>query len=293
MFVLISLTIILICILLLFMHSQTRAVNDQRHLDNLHLLRQLIELCRTHRTLTHQVLVEGNHASHSTLKALFKLKEQIKAISAQARKISTTSDKAKYRVLQINLTLLCKEWRTHSINRNQISHGKVIRHCLYLMDEQIVTWMIEAYREDLTEQYHQDWQLICEAMECLTQLRMCIQDTETETGRKRYLHYGHLILRRLNQISVNCSVPISSDVLFSLNDVLNRLSNESYKENPIDIAALYKLTNGISAFLFGSYDKVISAICEELYEPLPEILEYMPTDKTRNYEIKKPANSGF
>ncbi|MDP2570927.1 hypothetical protein Q8W40_01945 [Vibrio penaeicida] len=272
MFILISLTVISVCIVVLFLRSQVKAENDQRHLDSLHLLRQIIQLCRAHRTLTHQVLTEGNQASHATLKSLFKLKEQIKSLAAQAKKISENSNKAKYRVLLINLTLMCKEWRTHSVNRKQVSHGKVIRQCLYLMDESIVTWMIEAYRDDMTDQYHHDWQLICEAMECLTQLRVCIQGIETEAGKRRYLHYGHLIQRRLNQISLSCAVPVSSDVQLKLSDVLSDLAEESNNNESTDTDNLYKLTNGISVFLFGAYDYVISSICEELYEPLPEVL---------------------
>lgn len=65
--------------------------------------------------------------------------------------------------------------------KNQRLHGKLIRHCMYLMDDVVLAWLAESGREELSDEYHMNWQQIFDAMETLTQLRLCIDDSRNET----------------------------------------------------------------------------------------------------------------
>ncbi|MDF5276552.1 hypothetical protein P3632_24610, partial [Vibrio parahaemolyticus] len=152
--------------------SSKREQQHARKYQLLTLLRDVVHLLRHHRAATHYSL-QFQQNDQQKLDALHD------ALTNKLHLLVETSrfeNKPMYRVLQIKVGKLLEQWNDHSVARNHMEHGKLIRHCLCLMDGVTIAWRAVEQRDDLHNEYHMNWQNIMDSLETLTQLRISIQD---------------------------------------------------------------------------------------------------------------------
>lgn len=267
MFVLLSLLCSCAVLAFLFHYSKQRQVILQRKFDTLVQLRTLLRLCREHRKLSHQALSAG--ITDKSLHSASTLFAEIIECSNNLIATAPFDNKPMYRIYQLKLKAMHDDWHTRSVSRNQIIHGKAIRHAMFLMDEIALAWLIESEREDLSDEYHLNWQQILESMEVLTQLRLCIPDSENPEGFLRLKYYCDKTRRKLNQLSLisplSVASPASIDAIHQLSEVSSAMSL------PISTEEMYSVTSDISATISQVYDQMLSEMTESLYLPLPSI----------------------
>ncbi|NVD07139.1 hypothetical protein FCU94_09465 [Vibrio sp. JPW-9-11-11] len=267
MFVLISLALSLLILLGLFYFSKQRHSGLERKFDILVSLRQLLLLSRQHRAITHQALSSHHFDIHQAqLEQTF---DEMMNCSNQLIANAHFDNKPMYRILQLKLKALHKDWNTRSVARNQVIHGKTIRHCMFLMDEIAIAWLIESGREDISDEYHMNWQQVLDSMEVLTQLRISIQDAHYPEGMLRVKYYCDKMRRKLNQLSIisplSVASPLSSKAMHSLTEL------NATDELTLSNEELYQLTTDISLVISQVYDQMLSDMTESLYQPLPKI----------------------
>jgi hypothetical protein len=250
---------------MLFVAKQ-RESTLQRKYQLLIDLREVLYLCRQHRSATHHCLMFGENRDAE----IQKLHDLMNQKTSNLITIAHFDNKPMYRVLQLKLTALMKEWDQRTISRNQMIHGKAIRHCMFLMDEVMLAWLVDVNREDLSDEYHMNWQQIIDTMDALTQLRICIEDMDSQEGRLRFLHYSDTVCRKLNQLALINSLTISAPACARAMQILSEM-NETAK---IEIGAeeMYELTADVSLSVAHVYDQMLSDLTESLYIPLPKLL---------------------
>ncbi len=266
MFVVISILISLSILGFMFYLAKQRETTLQRKYELLIVLRQVLYLCRQHRGATHRALVFSENRSAE----LNHLHDHMREKTNHLISIAHLDNKPMYRVLQLKLKALMKDWNERTVARNQMIHGKAIRHCMFLMDEVMLAWLVEVNREDLSDEYHMNWQQIIDTMDALTQLRISIEDMGSHDGRLRLQHYSDVVRRKLNQLSLIHPMSISSPACAKAMDILG-----SIHDNPgydIDLEKMYELTGDISLAVAHVYDQMLSELTESLYVPLPKLL---------------------
>lgn len=265
MFVLIS-TLISIAILAGIHHfAAKREKQHVRKYQLLTLLRDIVHLLRRHRAVTHYSI--QYQQSHE--KEIEQIHQDLGDKLHQLVETSRFENKPMYRVLQIKIDKLLERWQDNTVARNQMEHGKLIRHSLYLMDEITIAWLAISQRDELYDEYHMNWQTVIDNLETLTQLRISIQDMTDRGGPERMRNYAAVMVRRLNQLSVisplSIASPMSAKSIQSLNEYLEgevvSLSEE----------ALYDITSDLSLTVFNTYEQMLSGIIETLYQPLPRL----------------------
>ncbi|SEG32794.1 hypothetical protein [Vibrio hangzhouensis] len=226
-------------------------------------LRGLVTLVRQHRTATHYYLMFGQ----KKLKQLEKIEQEMERRCLDLIEVAHFDNKPMYRVLHSNIKLLCRSWKKHSVSKNQLVHGKLIRQTLLLVDDILIAWLVDVEREELEEDYRNLWQGIIDSLDCLTQLRVCIEGCESELGKQRVMHYCRMMHRKVNQLSVVGPLSVPSPMYSA---TIGRI--ETLIETPateLDREFLYQLTSELSELIFTSYDGIIKEMAEELYQPIP------------------------
>ncbi|MGY5579794.1 hypothetical protein ACXHQN_01450 [Vibrio cincinnatiensis] len=266
MFVFISMFISVSVLYLIFLFAKQKESALQRKYSLLVDLRQLLYLCRQHRQATHHSLMFGQQRAAE----LQHLQQQIEEKSEYLIATAHFDNKSMYRMLQIKLKALTNEWSTWSVARNQMLHGKAIRHCLFLLDEVMLAWLVESNREDLSDEYHMNWQHVLDSMDALTQLRICIEEMHTEEGRSRLKHYCDAVRRKLNQLALISPLSIASP---TCSEAMRRLA-EFHDSRTFDMEpeAFYQLTSEISLSIADVYDQMLADLTESLYLPLPKLV---------------------
>ncbi len=265
MFVVVSMLLSFGILGLLLYFSKQRQTTLQRKFDVLVVLREILLLCRQHRSLTHHALTQSPHASVNALEHIEDL-----MIEKSNHLIATApfDNKPMYRILQLKLKSLMKEWPCRSVARNQMIHGKTIRHCLFLMDEVALAWLVESNREDLSDDYHINWQQVLDTMEVLTQLRISIQDIDSYDGELRIKYHCDKMRRKMNQLSLisplSIASPSCSEAMMKLGEVCD------CEQLTIQAEELYQLTTDLSLSISQVYDQMLSELTETLYLPLPK-----------------------
>ncbi|ARC92723.1 hypothetical protein B6A42_12415 [Vibrio coralliilyticus] len=267
MFVLISIIISVGILLTLFHFSKHRQTTLQRKFDILVLLRQVLLLGRQHRSLTHQALSNQNQSQ--SFPELERIYDQMMEKSGELIAVAQFENKPMYRILQLKLKGLHKEWSHRSIARNQVVHGHAIRHCMFLMDEVAIAWLIESGRGELSDEYHLNWQQVLDSMEVLTQLRVSIQEAQYPEGMLRVKYYCDKSRRKLNQLSLICPMSIASPLSSKSMHTLSEIGASD--DMVLSVEELYQLTTDISLIISQVYDQMLSNITESLYLPLPKV----------------------
>ncbi len=265
MFVIIATLVSATVIASLYYFSQKREAGLSHKYQLLVALRALVHLCRQHRTATHFSLqYEEDRRSQ-----IASLQHAMDEKSEQLIDIAPFDKKNLYRVLQTKLQGLISHWPELSVARNQMLHGKIIRHCLFLMDEVTMSWLSETENEELRDDYHHNWHIVVDSLEALTQLRMNIPYMLETDGSERIRHYSEVLLRKLNQMALISPLSIASP---ASTKAITRLS-EYIDSDKMQLSSqeLYTITADISLTIFHVYDQVLSDMMENLYMPLPKL----------------------
>ncbi len=265
MFVLIS-TFLSIAILAGIYHLSVK--REQQHASKyqlLTLLRDIVHLLRRHRAATHYAIQFKKDKASEIEELNQSLSQKLHSLVESSR----FENKPMYRVLQIKVEQMLDQWQDASVARNQMDHGKLIRHCLFLMDELTIAWLAAEQRDELHDEYHMSWQSIIDNLETLTQLRICIRDFDDHAENERLKNIASVMLRKLNQLAVIAPLSIASPVavrsIQSLHDYVEGRTTGLTEEQ------LYNITSDLSLTIFNTYDHVLSTIVETLYLPLPRL----------------------
>ncbi|MDC0612543.1 hypothetical protein OAP63_17570 [Vibrio sp.] len=266
MFVIVSMLISVGILGFMFYLAKQRESTLQKKFELLIDLRQVLYLCRQHRSATHHSLMFGEQRESE----VEHLQDTLIDKTNHLISIAPGDNKPMYRVLQLKLKALVTEWEDRNIARNQMVHGKAIRHCMFLMDEVMLAWLVDVNREDLSDEYHMNWQQIIDTMDALTQLRICIEDMETQEGRVRLQHYSDVVRRKLNHMALISPLSISAPSCAKAVQVLAELHDDVNLE--LTMSEMYQLTADISLSIAHVYDHMLTELTETLYQPLPKLM---------------------
>ncbi|OLQ90650.1 hypothetical protein BIY22_06575 [Vibrio panuliri] len=267
MFVIASMSVSILILVLIYHYSRQRSQYQSRNYQQIVSLRLVMELCRQHRALTHQGVSHRDYAA--VLPEVKQLEQALYQESGKLIGLASFDNKPMYRVLQLKLKGLGNDWQQRTSARNQRIHGTAIRHCMFLIDDIALTWLIESGRADLSDEYHINWQQILDSMEVLTQLRICIQEADQPIGEMRIKYYGDKIRHKLHQLSLISPLPIRSPMGVEVLDELDSVIGN----DPLGLtqSQLYNLTTHISQLIAQVYDDMLAEMTHSLYKPLPEI----------------------
>ncbi|WED27630.1 hypothetical protein L3V77_05185 [Vibrio sp. DW001] len=265
MFVFIAVLLSLfVCLVMLYLSSKRKSSYQQKY-ELITDLRSLVTLCRQHRSASHYLLYYGNPKSH----AIFLLEKGMSTTTKTLISKAHFDNKPIYRILFSKITQLIDEWEYMTVSQNQMSHGRVIRHCVFLIDEVILAWLVESQRVDLVDEYNLSWHQINDSLESLTQLRVAIQDIDTDDGIAKLKPHAKLMVSRLNQLALIDPLAITSPVCSLLCRQLEDISES--KELEFTQEQLYKMSTDASLIIFNTYDFLLSNIAESIYVPLPKL----------------------
>ncbi|PJC88185.1 hypothetical protein CSW98_03425 [Vibrio sp. HA2012] len=261
MFIIVSFLLSAAILATFYYCAQTRKVSYQSKHTAVSYLRQILHLCRQHRATTHEALVKGHHSNIDIIAS------QLNDTMQQLLNHASLADKPVYRILQTKIHKMTTGWQTASISQNQICHGKVIRHCLLLIDEIMITWVLEAQRQELSDEYHQSWHQIIDSLDSLTQFRIAIQDMENDTGNTRLGYLSKTLHRRLTRLSLVNPIMVSSPAFQTICTHLEAIS----EDDQFSSESLYQLSSDISLMIFNVYDYILTDVAEHVYVPLPTL----------------------
>ena len=269
MFVVISVGLSLLVLAALFHFSWKRQTALSHRFETLVLLRELLLLSRKHRAATHYAL--AYRLSSESIRKVNEIYDNILEVSELLQSHVSFDSRPMYRIYHLKLIAMHSDWQNRSLVRNQSIHGKTIRHSMFLMDEVMIIWLIQSEREDMSREYHMNWQQILDCMEILTKLRMCIPDMEKPEEYLRFKFYASQTHRKLNQLSIICPISSGSPVCTRAMHALTEIASSNEATQPAD--SMYELTSDISNVVSQVYDQVLSDITRSLYQPLPDINE--------------------
>ncbi|WP_114765710.1 hypothetical protein [Vibrio rhodolitus] len=265
MFVIVSMSVSVLILALLYHYSRVRSQSHQRNYQQIVSLRLVMELCRRHRAFTHHAIANADVSSDNYVAK--QLEEELELESSKLIGLATYDNKPMFRVLQLKLKGLSSDWQQRSFARNQRVHGTAIRHCMFLIDDIALAWLLESGREDLSNEYHMNWQQVLDSMEVLTQLRICIQEVDQPVGEMRVKYYSDKIRHKLHQLSLISTLPIRSPLGVGVLDSLDKLI--ACDNINLEQGELYRLTTDVSHLIAQVYDDMLSDITQSLYQPLP------------------------
>ncbi|GAL27177.1 hypothetical protein [Vibrio maritimus] len=266
MFVLISLVLSLGILAAIYHYAKVTEAKVERKYQLVVHLRELVTLIRQHRTATHYQLM----FDQKKVKQLEKIEIAMEESCLKLVNVAHFDNKPLYRVLHSNVKLLTRSWKKHSVSKNQIVHGKLIRQTLFLVDEIFMAWLMDVDREELQQEYRNVWQGVIDSLDCLTQLRICIDGADSELGKQRILHYCKQMHRKVNHLSLVGPLSVPSPMYSTTITKIEELI--SHPETSLDKESLYQLTSELSELIFTTYDGLVSEIASDLYQPVPSIM---------------------
>ncbi|MFS1908964.1 hypothetical protein BCU30_022900 [Vibrio lentus] len=274
MFVVISVVLSIAVLAALLHFSKKRQTALSHRFETLVLLRELLLLSRKHRAATHYAL--AYKLSSDSIRKVNKIYDNILEVSELLQSHVSFDSRPMYRIYHLKLIAMHSDWQNRSLVRNQSIHGKTIRHSMFLMDEVMIIWLIQSEREDMSREYHMNWQQILDCMDILTKLRMSIPGIEKADMEKpeeyaRFKFYASQTHRKLNQLSIICPISSGSPVCTRAMHALTEIASSSEATQPAD--SMYELTSDISSVVSQVYDQVLSDITKSLYQPLPDTNE--------------------
>ncbi|WED22649.1 hypothetical protein L3Q72_04415 [Vibrio sp. JC009] len=261
------LAILLSAAILGFMYhiSQVNESGFRRKYELITELRDLVDFCRLHRAESHKVLA-FNQKSEQQIEHI---ETSLLTISKQLIESASYENKSIYRILQTRIKKMLDEWRYISISQNQMVHGKTIRHCLFLIDEIVLTWLIEKHRSDLSDEYNLNWQQIIDTLEALTRFRIAIQDIGTEVGSSRLEGCAAILLRKVYQLEIIDPLATENTETNKVCEQLRRIASPGRVKFTDE--QLYTISSDISLIVFNTYDQMLESITNTIYEPLPKL----------------------
>ncbi|MGO1297760.1 MAG: hypothetical protein ACTMIA_10680 [Vibrio sp.] len=266
MFILVTIIISLAILAAMYQYSQRQQAIMQRQYDVLVELRQILHLTHQHRRVTHLALL---HAEDYTTE-IEKFQQELSVHSNHLISTVHLDNKPMYRIFQTKLADVMQNWPTYSPSRNQVIHGKTLRHGMFLIDEVVLDWLLTSNKEFLCDEYHQQWQMVVDSLDALTQLHICIADLDSKAGQQRFILYADIVYKKVNQLSFISALPISTpDCLLAL-QALQRCSTE--QDITLDADQLYHLMHSLSMAIANEYDLILSRLTKTLFIPLPKMV---------------------
>ncbi len=232
-------------------------------------LRNLIELLREHRALSHTHLCICDIPPHQIKELKNRILDTINALLIQA----DMEKKPMLRLLRKQVRLLLAHWPEMSPNRNQMSHGKSIRVCLYIIDELTLSWLIESEKIELSERYSSQWNHIIDSLDALTRFQIAYSEYQDDNpdALDRVELRARLLQRKLSQLGLiaplSVSAPSSATAVRWLDELIERqggLEKANHQQTLVQCEAL-------SLVIFRVYDQMLLDVGEELSHPLPEL----------------------
>jgi hypothetical protein len=230
-------------------------------------LRQLIHLLRFHRRQSHQALKSTPPESGYLCESL-----AIKSLSHSLLSQADNNSKPMYRILNHQLVNLLNEWPKYSVQRNQSTHGKAIRHVLYLIDDTLTQCLIAAEKDILFKQYQSAWPVMLNAIDSLSRFRYAIENYKMGSdamARELSLH-AQILKRRMAQIHLSDAPPIPPAIIDTLFDRFDSIELNNHDKDQTK-HQLYQFSLEASDTLFHLYDLVLGHISHELSIKLPEL----------------------
>ncbi|MDP5253712.1 MULTISPECIES: hypothetical protein [unclassified Vibrio] len=263
MFIMISISLSLLFLVGLYLLSQQRDALYSRHYELLMGLRELISHCREHRQLTHYALQFDDYRPED----LALVAQQMDVTCEHLVDTAPVETRAMFRILQIKIHDITRDWSRFSLAKNQMRHGEAIRQCLFLLDDMLVTWLRKMDRDDLTYDYHRHWHVIVDSLDALTQMRIAIEDNQPQRLRER----GEVLIRRLHQLSLISKVSSRSPSSGQVIKQLEELCESTQHLLDADARALYQLTTALSLTIFTTYDNLVADVISQFDSPLPTL----------------------
>jgi hypothetical protein len=238
----------------------------QARFDQVIGLRQLIYLLRFHRRESHQYLSKANHSEVTKLSEHTALKSLMKILSSQA----DSAHKPMYRILEKQINKLLDEWSSYSIRRNQVVHGKAVRHVLYLIDDVITQSLLAADKKTLFKTYQTAWPITLNAIDSLSRFRYLIDSYtlgKTSSERELRVHIS-VIQRRLGQISLLTNKP---PLAFMIDDLMLEFEGINLQARNLEDVKndLYQLSLKISDTIFNVFDIILADIATDISVRFP------------------------
>jgi hypothetical protein len=264
MFVIISFILSAVILATFYYYSQMRESSNHNKHTTVTYLRQIVHLCRQHRAATHETLVKGQHSGDIEV-----IEQMLDDSMQQLLSEVALNDKPVYRILQTKLKKLTDNWHTVSISQNQLNHGRVIRHCLLLIDEIMISWVLEAQKQELSNEYHHNWHQVIDSLDSLTQFRVTIQELGSEHGNNRIKYLSETLHRRLKKLGMVNPVLMASPNFQVICSRLEAITETEDKQ--LSSESLYQLSSDISLMIFNIYDYILADVAENVYVPLPKL----------------------
>jgi hypothetical protein len=217
--------------------------------------------------MTHRALTKGK--TEVQKKELEQTFVQLSELSDSLISKSRLESRPSYRTFQTKLEAMHIGWQGRTTNRNQVMHGKAIRHCMHLMDEATQVLLIETEQSEVSEKYHLHWQKVFDSMEALTELRLCILEVNSSNGRLRVKQCCDTIKRKLKQLATISPETFATPHSLAVRDKLTEISTSEHMKLSED--ELYELTSDISCAIIQSYDQILSDIANSQCRPLPKL----------------------
>lgn len=266
MWIILGLTLTVLALTAWYFYNKQQQAQTEAHFDQILGLRQLIQLLRQHRRLSHSHLMKS-HLMKSRGETLPVFPEQNAILSLSHTLLSQAGleQKPMYRILTQHLQQLSTEWPQYSMSRNQANHGKNIRHVMYLIDDHLTTSLLIADKSTLFEQYQQFWPVTLNALDTLAQFRSTVAvfhpgNSKQEVLLRRHLH---LLQRRLGQMNLMLKIPGPSLMADQLENDLTTLLQSASASKACRLA-LYKFSLSLSDNIFYLFDAKLTEIAHAL-----------------------------
>lgn len=249
-------------------HTQKNHHFLQKRFNQIIGLRQLIHLLRFHRRQSHQILNQQENLTQTAHAESMAIQSLMSSLINHA----DTSSKPMYRILQTRLTTLLNDWPKYSLLRNQSSHGKAIRHVLYLIDDALTQSLLAADKKCIFDQYQTVWPVTLNAIDSLSRFRYTIHNYTTDSSamEKELLLHAQILKRRLNQMVLSndrAIPPLLVESLFAqFNEIDLKNSNRQQTKKK-----LYAFSLQVSDMLFNLFDNVLADIANDVSVKLPNL----------------------
>ncbi|MGR5140943.1 hypothetical protein ACQKPX_04595 [Photobacterium sp. DNB23_23_1] len=263
------LTLCLIGIVLgvITIRSQQQRDMLQRRFNQIIGLRQLIHLLRFHRRQSHQALKKTPQITQNLSESI-----AIKTLTHSLINQAETSNKPMYRILNKQLDTILDEWPKYSVQRNQSTHGKAIRHVLYLIDDTLTQCLITSEKEELFKHYQGTWPIMLNAIDSLSRFRYAIENYKLGSdvmARELGLHI-QILKRRMAQLHLPNEPSVPPLIIENLFSHYESIDLNAHDKELVKYQ-LYQFSLEASDTLFHLFDLVLAHIGNELSIKLPEL----------------------
>jgi hypothetical protein len=133
----------------------------------------------------------------------------------------------------------------------------------------MISWVLEAQKQELSNEYHHNWHQVIDSLDSLTQFRVTIQELGSEHGNNRIKYLSETLHRRLKKLGMVNPVLMASPNFQVICSRLEAITETEDKQ--LSSESLYQLSSDISLMIFNIYDYILADVAENVYVPLPKL----------------------